>query len=402
MTQSLLSARMHASADFRVGIVLPPQTAPKTYCDPPVYSVAIPHDSGGDWRSASGGVARDEESATLCAIGEALERYSAQLSFPPRANGTDKITLSEFTLFSPEQVASKTFPYKEILTHEQYVEAYRLHDNTPIVAPEILITLNQAANPLTTSSGLAVASTPQLALLRAVEELLERDALMATWLHSLCGTRIVLDEKYQKEVTALHGEVFVVDATQVWNPFKVAIVAGFIPQNGKRRYSLGAACRETWEEAVEKAYLEWTQGVTFAGLYCEHNTPVKERALVRTFDDHAAYYTARPDEWKHVALGTGPTQPKPTSRPKHTISDELSILNTALKEAGIEIFYRDLTSRDVAQIGLSCIRAISPQLIPIHFDERAPFLGGTAPNYAWRYPGAAQGKFPNPLPHPLG
>jgi ribosomal protein S12 methylthiotransferase accessory factor len=68
------------------------------------------------------------------------------------------------------------------------------------------------------------------------------------------------------------------------------------------------------------------------------------------------------------------------------------------------VFYRDLTTIDLRQLGLSCVRVLSPDLTPIHCDQRYPFLGGRTADVLWRYPWARglSLTYPNPLPHPLG
>jgi ribosomal protein S12 methylthiotransferase accessory factor len=82
---------------------------------------------------------------------------------------------------------------------------------------------------------------------------------------------------------------------------------------------------------------------------------------------------------------------------------QLESLWRALDQEGIELFYRELTTIDVAQAGLRVMRVISPQLSALHADERAPFLGGRCNDVEWRYPGAVRHTaFSNPLPHPLG
>ncbi len=75
-----------------------------------------------------------------------------------------------------------------------------------------------------------------------------------------------------------------------------------------------------------------------------------------------------------------------------------------LKLANIRLFYKDLTLPDVAQVGLTVVRIISPDLAFLHGDERIPFLGGNCSQVTWRYAELADkvGHFPNPYPHPLG
>src|SRR5262249_46763793 len=155
---------------------------------------------------------------------------------------------------------------------------------------------------------------------------------------------------------------------------------------------LGAACRETWAAAVEKAFLEWLQGVSFAGHYLAYHADLEFRdpSEVTTFDDHAVYYTVHPEQWPKLPLlagELGEQQSRAEPKPAGTL-DALSALAGALAERAIAVYYRDLTTRDLRQMGLSVVRALSPDLVPISCDQRWPFLGGTVADVGRRYPWA--------------
>jgi ribosomal protein S12 methylthiotransferase accessory factor len=78
-------------------------------------------------------------------------------------------------------------------------------------------------------------------------------------------------------------------------------------------------------------------------------------------------------------------------------------LAAALAATGIRAFYRELTTSDVRQAGAFVVRAVSPDLAPIHCDEQWPFLGGSVSDVRRRYLWAPSSlPFPSPYPHPLG
>jgi ribosomal protein S12 methylthiotransferase accessory factor len=244
-------------------------------------------------------------------------------------------------------------------------------------------------------------------LLRAVQELVERDALMVTWHHGVPGRQVALPDLYADEIAALGGEALCIDATPDYSPHPVALVCGQLPLRGRPRYSLGAACRETWGAALEKAYLEWIQGVVFAGYYLAYNPDVELRhpREVKSFDDHAVYYTVHPEEWAEVPLLRGETVVRKEHEPVSAgPADSLAGLARGLAESGVAVYYRDLTTSDLRQLGLCVVRALSPDLAQIGCDHEWPFLGGTAADVGRRYPWATRLDlcFPNPHPHPLG
>ena len=153
------------------------------------------------------------------------------------------------------------------------------------------------------------------------------------------------------------------------------------------------------------------QGTVFVGhtLAARPDMVGMPPKAVTGFDEHAVYYGANPDRWPQVPLlrharhaPAPPTAPGPAGRP----ADELRALVGALRQAGVRLYYRELTGIDANQLGLRVVRVLSPELAPLHHDHRWPFLGGRTADVAWRYADAAAragGRtFPSPHPHALG
>lgn len=430
-----------SAASFRHGIVLKPQVAETSMADlPGIWHVGVPRNSAQPWRSAAGGVGRDVLGAQLAAVGEALERYAAvTCPLPVRARSElgrgGVVDASEFSLLSDAQRADAPPPYQALYREDApYTRAFSVFDNTPAWVPHDLVSLRGEGGPAT-SSGLAAGTTSLRALLRAIEELVERDALMVTWLHGIPGRQVALPARLARDVAALGGHVTCIDATPAYSPHPVALVAGSLPLRGRKRFSLGAACRSTWEAAVEKAFLEWAQGVFFVGEYLAEHPGLRFDRYedVETFDDHAVYYTTAPREWARIPLLRGappvagapdeaPEARRPAGRtgpggapaappgtpaaagPGEATATVLGRLVARLRDEGVRLYYRDLTTIDLRQVGLHAVRVLSPDLTPIFCDQRNPPLGGRTPDVLWRYPRAAgmDLRFPNPMPHPLG
>ena len=364
---------------WRHGVVADVAPVPRTLADAAVsnWSAEVRPLSG---ESPAGGVSVE------AAVGEAVERYAAGIALLPAVSpGGDALGIECFTLHSEEQRRAWGFPFGVAYDRPgPFTEVYSAVDNRPVAVPMSLVTLDPARTALATSSGLAADPSPVRALLRAVQELVERDAFMSVWLHSLGPGRV-----WQRD------DVACFDITPAWSPHPVAAVAGCLPLRGRARLSLGLACRATWAEAEAKAYSEWAQGVVFAGMW----QGWFEADEVVSFDRHAAYYTVHPDRWAGLPWWRGPW----ASAPRDAADGSLRGLVSALAEGGVRVFYRDLTTVDAAAVGLRVVRALSPDLTPIHGHHAWPFLGGTTSDVGRRFPGAAgAGLFPNPNPHPLG
>lgn len=407
---------LESAENARHGIVPRAQVARTAMADlPGIWHAGVPQRSADRWSSASGGVGRDVAGACAAAIGEALERYAAVIcplatrSYSQLAAGSEAVVpASAFSLLSCEQVVEAGAALDVLYGEDAlYTRVFSLHDNEPAWVPHELVMLRGESG-LVTSSGLAAGTTILRALLRAVEELVERDALMISWLHGVRGRQVRMPARYRDDVAALAGRVTCIDATPAYSPHHVAIVAGSLPLRGRDRISLGAACRDTWEAAVEKAFLEWAQGVFFVGEYLAHHPGLRFEGYenVDTFDAHAVYYSTAPEEWAKVALLHGEQAPAPVDaeRTPRTVAGQLQTLVARLGAEGVRLYYRDLTTPDLRQVGMHAVRVLSPDLTPIFCHPRYPFIGGRTPDVLWRYPWA-EGmdlRFPNPMPHPLG
>ena len=369
-------------------------------------------------RSAGGGAARRRFDAAAAAVAEALERWAASSASVPvrRASAVPpqhRIRLSEWSLHDASQRSSADFPSVAAYPDDEWLaEVFDLTTNDARWVPAALVRLSPEFGALSTSSGLAADPSVIRALLRATQELVERDAYVTTWLHQL-GGREVAAPHLHRDVTPLGGHVRAFDLTQDFSPHPVAAVTGTVPLGGAPRHSLGLACRATWEEAVEKAHLEMLQGTVFAGHHLAAHPGLwgMSPAQVTGFDEHAVYYTANPQEWDDVPLHRA-ARPAPRPPESGTGTDgtdghapQLHELVTALRGAGVRLLYRDLTTVDCNQLGLRVVRVLSPDLAPLHHDHRWPFLGGRTTDVQWRYRDAgrrAAGPFPSPYPHALG
>lgn len=408
---------LYISSNFRNGIVLPFQEVLPTPSElEGFYNISVPEDSVQPWQSASGSLHRSKDKAIIGAIGEAMERYSAAVTeFPLKQlreiEGENYLSYNDFALFYEEQYNNPLFKWKRPdLDAAYFGEVHSLYDNAKVWIPQELIGLGikkGSAMVPSTSTGLAAHPSPLKAILLALQELLERDALTVYWMNSLGGREIDLDSSYINPVMAKGGCVHCFDITQAWNPHPVIAVCGYLPQRGKKRISMGVACRETQTLAIEKAYAEWIQGAIFAGYYDVYHPglDLSDITKVADFDEHGVYYTLYPEKWEQVPL-LAKRQPHTASPKPDTVAVTAEILEAlleSLKEQNIRLFYRDLTIADLRQIGVKVVRVASPELSLIHGDEQSPFLGGRTDDVAWRYPElVSHAQFPNPYPHPLG
>lgn len=419
---SLSRHLMRRAVGNRHGVVMQPQRAPVGQADvASIVHFGVPRVTDAPWQSAAGGVGRDVETAWLAAVGETVERTAAGLVRLPSRRRRElpdevRIDAGEFALFTPEQRREPGFPYGPLYDDDcPYVEVFELGGDESRWVPQPLVSLQDPHRTgVSTSSGLAAGESCGEALLRGLQEAIERDALMTSWLHGLGGRVVPTVPALLAEVARLGGEAVTIDLTPAYSPFPVAAFMGGIAERGRWRYSLGVACRETWESAAEKAYLEWNQGVLFASVYPRHidlgGLPGPDE--LTSFDQHAMYYTAHPGEWEQLPLWSGRTEAGRWARPEGSDGDSGLATSTAeaiggaslaLRSSGIRVFYRELTTIDAIQAGLHVVRVLSPDLAPIYAHQRWPYLHKVDGFLSSRYPDRVpESRFPYLMPHPLG
>lgn len=365
----------------------------------------------GETGAPCGGAGRTADDARRAALGELLERAGAgvnPLPALPRRQvppGERVVALDEFRVHSRAQRAAAGFPFAAAYADDRFVRFHDLSDNTAVWVPAALVELNHSPHSLATSSGLAAAPGSLSAVLRATQELVERDALMTTWLFGVAARRVRPPAFVDDLAGPLRAEVAVLDLTPAYSPHPVAAVAGSAPSGGRSRAGVGVACRSSWADAVEKALLEWAQAVTFAGITTAADQPGIHPGpgSVTSFEEHARYYTRRPDEWAALPWRTGPLVEPPPAAPSGTDAEQLELLVRHLRQHGVELFYRDLTVVDVAACGVRAARVVSPRVSLIHGDHNWPFLALEPDRASRLYPGLpVRSTFPSRFPHPLG
>lgn len=399
----------------RVGAVLPAQRVPMSMSDVhEIVHIGVPQNVATPWQSAAGGVGRSYKTALLAAIGEGIERMSAAtvraktLTRTALSSDAQSVVAEEFHFFTDTQRSNIEFPFENIYSSEcPYVEVRDLADNSKVWAPQPLVTLqDNYQTGVPTSSGLAAGPSLQSALLRGIQELIERDSLMVTWMHGVPGRRVQTARRYIDELRPINGEIYTFDLTPIYSPFPVVAVMGGIKKDGKWRYSLGVACRESWQQAEEKAYLEWNQGVLFAGIYDQYVdvSELNNPYTLRSFDEHAMYYTVNPEMWHKLAIFSEVDVIHSRSPRKAFTSEREALLaaKRAFIKHDIRVYYRNITTIDAEQVGVSVVKVLSPDMAMIFAHQEWPFIDKVGALLSSRYPGRSSTLFPYMMPHPLG
>lgn len=371
----------------------------------------------------------DPAQARAAAIGEALERYSGlfvpreQLRLTTaRALGDTAVRPDRFALFHPTQLADPTFPFAAFTeeTRTMFVEGISLGDSHPVQLPAELVYLGRPATPLrpiaySTSSGLACGPTFTEAVLAALLELTERDAVMLAW---KCGLSLPLLDWAGDEALMSHDRRYfgstglsftVLDGSAFLDvPIAIAVVHG--PPDSRAALAVGAGAASTVGEAWLKAVAEgfgvyrWLRQQTIAHPDRERPEP----RAIESFDEHMLFYACAEQAGLASFLDASPER-----RPTREVTPlegagprpQIEALVERLERHGVSAYAADVTAPDVASLGLSVARVVAPELCALDVSQRARFLGGTrlyrAAYEAGLVPAPLRLPDLNPLPHPF-
>jgi ribosomal protein S12 methylthiotransferase accessory factor len=384
--------------------------------DVPVWAGVAPLPGPGADAPASGGAGWDEASAEAAGVGEAVERWQ---SWPLPCDGAVEAGFCDWpfdepavgpgrwVLFHPDQYALPGFPYRpfDAATVCRWVCFRQAGSGLPFWVPEELAYLSLPPDhrarlcPLV-SSGMACGRWGQPVLLRGLQEVIERDAVVgAAW------DRYPLEEHDSGHVFAgldpalpprLRRPNLRYRFYRIGTPLSEHVTAITLEGEDREGYSfsVGAACRETRAASWLKSLLEAVQGRHYV-RYLKARLPREPCPLdvPATFADHAVYYSLYPERLAATVLG----RPGPCGA--DTGADRVEDVAALAERLGPErpVLFRDLTPPGIAaeRLGWSVVRVVVPGLQPLHGHHALPFLGGPL----WAPRGWAD--WANVPPHPF-
>jgi len=367
--------------------------------------------------------------ARAAALGEAIERYAAIFlphdairATTARALGERAVRPSRFALFDATQFEIPYFPLVPFTedTPTTFVEGVDLADGSPALLPAELVFLRRppsAHRPIgyATSSGLACGPTEDEAILAALFELVERDAVMIAWKCRLSLPRLdwsddtalsALDRRF---FAATGLQVSVLDASHFLDlPVTISVLHG--PERSGAALAVGAAAAATvgdaWLKAVAESFgvYRWLRQRARE----ERERPPVEPDAIESFDEHMLFYAA--DERTELAAFLDRSaERRPTAAVAalegSTPRAQIEALVSRLGRHGGSAYAVDVTSPDVRELGVSVARVIAPELCALDVSHRARYLGGQRLRTAAYEAGLSETPLGlsdlNPWPHPF-
>ena len=355
--------------------------------------------------------------ALIGAVGEAIERYSAaryrrqDLRLASWNDlGEEGFDPRQLCLYAEEQYREPGFPFAPFDPDRpiHWLRGSWLGSGEPVWMPALTSFFNFMADPgehfcQVSSNGLAAGGGPEDAALRALFELVERDAFMLTWLCRLPSRRIHPDGALEPAVGEIvrqlgeRGAAVELYRLDVGTGIPTVLCLGVGDGERWPAVTVALACHADLRTAVRKAILEQGHvGPYIQRLMRESKVPTTPDEVL-SLEDHALYYV-KPDrlgafdfirrpgkDQDAVVLAEVPPEPPPTA----------ASCAERLAAAGLRVAIADVTSPDVTASPFRVARALGTNMQPIHFGERFRRLAN--PRLQAHLP--AQGV--NPDPHPV-
>lgn len=417
----------------RCGLVtdLSPQVrGPDEPCPPHLWTATLAHY---DFRNVprterlNAGKGRTEAEARLSALGESVERYSAyhwddaRVRVGPAAPGA--ITPADCVLHSAAQYEAG-LPYPrwspEIAT--AWIDGIELPMKTPVDLPAALVYLvSPTPRPqdhvtAITSNGLSAGSGRDHAVLGGLYEVIERDALMITWLNRLPATQIAPPESgcHAAAIIRFYARFGVTTRLLKLPTDQAATVVMAIADNPEAQGGariIGMGCDLDPIAAVDKAVFEMCQARPSMAARLQAGDPaarLKTYADVRDLDDHPLFHTipAHRGEFDFLFADGRTVDLSELTRPAATTqSERLALVVETARRTGGRVAFAEVTAPDIAPLGLNVVRCFITGFQPIHFGYGEGRLAGRrlfeAP-VAWglRDRPLTEADL-NPCPHPL-
>lgn len=355
---------------------------------PPSYMIGHKRAKWENCSSASG-AAYTREGACWATMGELAERYCASIYNRAdllHASATDlgevALPVQDMILFGDDQYRRRGFPFARFdpALRTQWAEGKNMRTAQRVYAPAQLLYLSyEWADQMlmqTVSTGLACHNNSEAAHLSALLELVERDGFAAAWLLGLALPQLELSPRDKAKLSAqtrraLAGGALEIELRAIPNTFGVANIVAFVTHKKLGFGVVGASAALCPFKAIEKAVVEalhgWI-GFSQTGLSLgDKTTPTLDQ--IKTPHDHALHYmdSAR---WRELAWFMAGEDALPVeSLTNGADLQSADDLVARLYEQGYRTYAFDLTTDDLASLGLQVVRVIAPGLQPLSFGE---------------------------------
>jgi len=347
-----------------------------------------------------GGTSFRVEDSVARALFETIERYCG--AFVDRERMICSKPVSEeflygdsLPLYADFQYEQEGWPFRQLTGNSRiwWVEGQSLFTGRRVFVPAVLVyvpyhsTSQEEAIGPSVSTGMAASWSWESACLAGLLEVCERDAFAIMWMNSLSMPRIKPhpSSKLAQELKTILPFGSSVEFVNITNDLGVPTVVAVFHYSylGKPLVTVGAASKPSLYQACEKAFAEAANG--YARVVSQLNDPKRtwypapDFSNVTDWEWHSLLYGIRPELQGALSFMTASAEQQfvnpESDAPTLDDRDALQALLARLKGKFNDIVAVELTTRDFAELGVSAVRIMVPEAIPLHPDHRYPRLG---------------------------
>lgn len=396
----------HTSPDDQLNVIHAVVAQP-TYFRANAFSTVQTIDTGS-------GAGFSREAACWGAIGEAIERYAASIYWPDQIVISTATQLGKGALNLLPVIGIRHDHATNFDTHAKrgWLKGVRLTDRGDIFVPAAMCILGyestvgpQEILGQNDSTGLACGRDFEDASLRALCEVIERDVFASNWLLDRAPPRITFSDEdsidFEPGVRrALLSERLTVKVYHLSTIYGVHVVLGYAEHRQSKIGVVGAAASPDLQRAIEKAVAEVLHGWSAARFLLD-TPPIASMAELRNCTDHVRYYldperfgvvrrlTRNPETVSYRSIAKGDTNISATN------------IAEALAADGFIAIAADLTTPDVADLGLTVVKVLVPGLQPLVFGKYCVDVPDDRRLEQWRKIWGVDTAPVNPHPHPF-
>lgn len=342
-------------------------------------------------------------SALEKSLGEAVERYASAFarklnvltaqSYDDVSKKNRVFAFDKFNFFHENQISAPGFPYRKLQRDEKlnWVEMLGLVSGKKYVVPTDLVFLSHAGDafPPSNTSGLAAHTSFHQAVLNALFELIERDALLFSWWTKTAFPIIELvksrNPKIQKIISDFSDILPFVSLVLVELDLKIPTVITLFrgEQLSHPKLCVSSACHIDVAVAIEKSLTEMTHLLKFSNYQNGYPPPAIDdfNSSIKTFTDNFRYYINFGND-QHLNIFANFNHKihvdelieQSTELTDNTVASDnasnfsyteklLKITKKKLKDCDMDPLFSDVTTPDIEILGYRVIRVVEPNFI---------------------------------------
>ena len=340
---------------------------------------------------AGAGVTREQ--CLWATIGESVERYCSSIYHPDAVYYAEPdeldgavFPLAELILYSDEQYAHAGFPFVRLADTGgfHWCAARNLLDGTPVHVPAHLVYFGLVSNPdevltLTFSTGAACGATFFDAISGGLREIIERDVFVSMWLLKYQPRQVQIDAAFAAQLSdgvnaLLNSELHRITLWHLPSEFGAMVILACVEGRHSYRMALGAACHFSLVAACEKAIVEACHTWSWSKRFPD-DAPAQARASLAKYGGtadsktHVSYYLA-PESRSDIAfLFDSPGRVSASALAAESAPLDFDAVVRRLGASGRTLCWVDLTTEDIASVGLRTVKVMVSRMQPLYFGN---------------------------------